>query len=141
MIVDESQDCNPADLAIIDWLRKSGIITKVICDPHQSIFGFRGGVTEELVAFRQTFSENERLQMNGNFRSSDNICKAIVTLRPLDAPNVIDQALGDYRAEPLHIHILSYSGQSVPNAIGGSLASCCRRPYRGWCHVPRSRRY
>jgi DNA helicase-2/ATP-dependent DNA helicase PcrA len=118
VIVDESQDCNPADLEFIDWLRKAGIITKVICDPHQSIYAFRGGVTEQLFSFGQTFAEKDQLPMSGNFRSSDNICKAIVTLRPMDARNVIDQALGDYRAEPMFIHILSYSGKGVPDTIG-----------------------
>lgn len=37
VIVDEAQDCDPADLSIIRWLKNSGIATKVICDPHQSI--------------------------------------------------------------------------------------------------------
>jgi hypothetical protein len=56
VIVDEAQDCNPADLEIINWLRRAGIVTKVICDPHQSIYEFRGGVTEQLFAFGQTFA-------------------------------------------------------------------------------------
>jgi DNA helicase-2/ATP-dependent DNA helicase PcrA len=37
VVVDEAQDCNSADLAIVDWFRKIGIITKVICDPEQAI--------------------------------------------------------------------------------------------------------
>ena len=48
IIVDEAQDCNPVDLEIIKWLRDAGIPTKVICDPHQSIYEFRGGVTDHL---------------------------------------------------------------------------------------------
>src|SRR5882672_9196919 len=81
VIVDEAQDCNPADLEIINWLRRAGIITKVICDPHQSIYEFRGGVTEQLFAFGRTFAANDQLSLRGNFRSNGNICKAIATLR------------------------------------------------------------
>ena len=39
----------------------AGIATKVICDPFQSIYDFRGGVTEELIAFGETFDEHDRL--------------------------------------------------------------------------------
>lgn len=118
VIVDEAQDCNPADLEIIDWLRTAGIAMKIICDPHQSIYAFRGGVSEQLIAFGETFPADARLQMSGNFRSSDHICKAIVTLRAKDARTVVDQALGDHRAEPTPIHILAYPGTGVPAKIG-----------------------
>jgi len=118
VIVDEAQDCNPADLEVIGWLRNVGIVTKVICDPHQSIYAFRGGVTEQLLAFRDTFAPEDRLPMNGNFRSSSHICKAIVGLRKLDSRTPVDQALGEHKDEPTHVHLLSYKGQTVPSTIG-----------------------
>jgi superfamily I DNA/RNA helicase len=77
IVVDEAQDCNPADIDIINWLRIAGITTKVICDRHQSIYGFRGGVTEELFALRDSFDVSDRLVMTGNFRSTPNICKRL----------------------------------------------------------------
>ena len=118
LIVDEAQDCNPADLEIINWLRRAGIVTKVICDPHQSIYEFRGGVTEQLFAFGQTFAAEDQLSMRGNFRSNDNICKAIATLRPQDARSVVDQALGKHRLDQTKIHVISYPGKSVPATVG-----------------------
>jgi len=81
IVVDEAQDCNPADIEIINWLRAAGIVTKIICDPHQSIYGFRGGVTDQLFALRDSFDQSDRLVMSGNFRSSPNICKAIAAFR------------------------------------------------------------
>jgi DNA helicase-2/ATP-dependent DNA helicase PcrA len=118
VIVDEAQDCNPADLEIISWLRTAGVVTKVICDPHQSIYAFRGGVTEQLFAFGQTFPEEDRLPMSGNFRSSNHICKAIVALRAKDARSVVDQARGKHGVDPTPIHIMSYPGNGVPATIG-----------------------
>ena len=82
LIVDEAQDCNPADLEIIDWFRAAGTPVKVICDPNQAIYGFRGGVTRELAQFAQSFPDAQRLPMSGNFRSSQHIARAIVALRP-----------------------------------------------------------
>lgn len=118
LIVDEAQDCNPADLEIIQWLRDAGIATKVVCDPHQSIYGFRGGVTEELIAFGETFEKDNRLPMSGNFRSSDPICKAIVALRPADARGRPDRALGEHRAVNTPVYVLAYPGRSVPATVG-----------------------
>ncbi len=118
VIVDEAQDCDPADLSIIRWLKKSGIATKVICDPHQSIFGFRGGVGGELSSYSQEFGEAERLPLSGNFRSSAEICRAIVALRPIDARSPPDQACGPHADIKYPVHLLSYGGTSVPPAVG-----------------------
>jgi len=120
--VDEAQDCNPADLEIIKWLRDAGISTKVICDPHQSIYAFRGGVTDQLFAFANTFAKDDQLCMSGNFRSSDNICKAIVMLRALETRDIVDEPLGEFKNEQAPICILSYAGKSVPAVIGGKFA-------------------
>lgn len=118
LIVDEAQDCNPVDLEIIAWFRAAGIPVKVICDPNQAIYGFRGGVARELGQFAQTFSDAERLPMNGNFRSSRHIAKSVVALRAPNMRAAVDDALGEHREEPTAIHILSYSGQGVPSTIG-----------------------
>ena len=118
IVVDEAQDCNPADIEIINWLRQAGIATKVICDPHQSIYEFRGGVTDQLFALRDTFEAIDRLTMCGNFRSNGNICKAIAAFRTPADQQVTDQPLGRDASDPTKIHVLSYSGTSVPSSIG-----------------------
>lgn len=120
IIVDEAQDCNPADLAIVQWLRNSGISVKVICDPNQSIYEFRGGVTDELLKFADTFGSTDRLPMSGNFRSTPAICAAIVALRPPTAGSNPDQSLGRYRNDPTPVHILSYGGSGVSSVIGST---------------------
>jgi superfamily I DNA/RNA helicase len=118
LIVDEAQDCNPVDLEIINWFRAAGTPVKVICDPNQAIYGFRGGVTRELGQFADTFGAAERLAMNGNFRSSEHIAKGVAALRAPGMRAAIDEALGEHREEPTAVHILSYSGQGVPSTIG-----------------------
>lgn len=110
VVIDEAQDCNPSDLSIIEWFRIAGIPTKVICDPHQSIYGFRGGVSEELFAYRDKFLEKEQLPLSGNFRSSPNICKGIAGLRHKDARLEIDEAVGKHKDVANPIHVLSYAG-------------------------------
>ncbi|MCF2521658.1 ATP-dependent helicase [Bradyrhizobium sp. G127] len=118
LVVDEAQDCNPLDLGIISWFKDAKIPVKVICDPHQAIYGFRGGVTSELEVFAQTFQDDERLPMTGNFRSSRHIAKAIVALRAPNARSVVDHALGKHRDDPTPVYVLSYRGNSVPASVG-----------------------
>jgi DNA helicase II / ATP-dependent DNA helicase PcrA len=120
IIVDEAQDCNPLDLAIVSWLRSSGIALKLICDPNQSIYEFRGGVTDELEVFSLTFDEKARLVMSGNFRSAPAICKAIVALRPPALRSNPDKPLGRYKDDLTPVHILSYDGNGVSTKIGSA---------------------
>lgn len=118
LIVDEAQDCNPVDLEIIRWFKEAGVPVKVICDPNQAIYGFRGGVTRELNQFADTFDDKEKLPVTGNFRSSRHIARGIVALRPPSMRTVVDEAVGEHRDEPIAIHILSYSGRGVPATVG-----------------------
>tara|TARA_R110002072_G_scaffold46082_2_gene127867 strand:+ start:9684 stop:11408 length:1725 start_codon:yes stop_codon:yes gene_type:complete len=119
--VDEAQDCNPEDLFIVDWLRSTALIpTKVVCDPHQSIYGFRGGVNKELFDFADTFQQDEHLPLTGNFRSSSNICKAVHMLRALNHRGNEDTAMGKNSGIEISVHILSYSGFGVSTTLGSS---------------------
>ncbi len=118
LIVDEAQDCNPVDLEIIAWFRNAGVPVKVICDPNQAIYGFRGGVTQELEQFARTFSKAERLPVTGNFRSSQHIARALLALRAPGMRAGRDEAVGAHRDEPTSVQILSYSGNGVPATIG-----------------------
>ncbi|MEG6509519.1 ATP-dependent helicase [Methyloligella sp. 2.7D] len=120
IVVDEAQDCNPADLDIIAWLRRSGLTIKIICDPNQGIYGFRGGVTGELEAFADTFDQVDHLPMSGNFRSSPAICAAISQLRPPSSRGTPDKALGRYKSETTPVYLLSYGGQGVSPQIGSA---------------------
>jgi hypothetical protein len=117
-IVDEAQDCNPSDLAVVDWLQKSGIAVKLICDPNQSIYQFRGGVTDDLEKFSSSFEKESHLVMSGNFRSNRAICAAIVALRPPSLRQNPDKPLGRYKDDLSPIHVLSYSGTAVSSKIG-----------------------
>ncbi len=118
VIVDEAQDCNPGDLRIIERLKKAGIPVKVICDPDQSIYAFRGGVTVEFQAFAGSFSADNTLPMTGNFRSTPAICKAISALRPSDPLGVPDDAIGELKEDVTPVHVVAYPGNSIPASIG-----------------------
>ena len=118
IVIDEAQDCNPGDLTIVEWLRVSGINVKVVCDPNQAIYAFRGGLTDELLSFGNTFDGTDQLPMSGNFRSSPAICAAISQLRPPATRSTVDQAVGQYKDDTTPVYILAYGGTRVPAGIG-----------------------
>lgn len=118
IVVDEAQDCNPADIEIINWLRGAGIVTKIICDPNQSVFAFRGGITDQLFTLRDSFDPRDQLAMHGNFRSNPNICKTIAAFRAPEEQEAIDKSLGTAANDSTPVHILHYSGNSIPASIG-----------------------
>lgn len=122
LVVDEAQDCNPDDLEIITWLRGTGIPVKVVCDPNQAIYGFRGGVTSELDSFEATFRADERLGLNGNFRSTPSICRAIAQFRPVDVRGTHDTPLGRLAQDRTPVHVITYPGPSVVGSIGQRLS-------------------
>ncbi len=123
IIVDEAQDCNPDDLMIISWLKSYGIPVKVMCDPNQAIYRFRGGVTDHLLEFSKEFSDSDRKKLTGNFRSSPNVCKATTQFQSQDTRGESSDSLGPLREDQTPILILSYSGTSVPSSIGDRYAS------------------
>lgn len=128
IIVDEAQDCNPQDLLIISWLKSvANISTKVVCDPNQSIYGFRGGVSNELLKYALTFTKGDRLLLTGNFRSSQNICMVVHMLRAPSHRGDLDIACGKYKDIDSKIQILSYGGRGVSNHIGSAFMSCINK--------------
>lgn len=122
IIVDEAQDCNALDIQIIGLMRESGITVKVICDPNQAIYGFRGGVGAELARFGSSFPSGERLPMTNNFRSGKNIAKSLFALRAPSMRGSEDEALGEFRNEPSPVHVLAYGGNGVPRKVGVAFA-------------------
>jgi len=106
IIVDEAQDCNDEDVAILTWLQSHGVRLILVCDPDQAIYGFRKGVATAFGTLAATFP---KLELTGNFRSSRVICAAAATLRGRPQP---DLAVGDHRNVDHPVWIVTYK-QSV----------------------------
>ena len=127
VIVDEAQDCNPEDLEIINWLRgAANIFTKVVCDPHQSIYGFRGGVSDDLFKYEKSFPEKERLSLTGNFRSTNHVCDAVHLLRAPKHRGTKDTALGENKDLDIKVQVLGYKG-AVCEDIGRAFVNLAEK--------------
>lgn len=88
LIVDEYQDLNQCDLAIIEHLRNSG--TKVFCagDDDQSIYGFRFAYPEGIRNFLKDVPNSEGYKLAECFRCDENILTLALQVIGQDAKRI-----------------------------------------------------
>ena len=80
LLVDESQDCDEAEMGVIRRLAE-GIEVTLVADPDQAIFEFRGSKPELFTEYRDEQELAHRCHLSTNYRSSEAICKAVTCLR------------------------------------------------------------
>ena len=102
MIVDEAQDCNPADLEVIDAIRAEGTRVLLVADPEQAIYRFRGAQPKDLNSWRAAVPN---FTLSKNFRSTQVVCAAASSLKSTPRP---DDATGPYAHEPTPVLLIPY---------------------------------
>lgn len=79
IFVDEFQDTNPMQTAIIKIVASAGSIVGVIGDPAQSIYKFQGASRQDFIDF--SISNMKDYQINGNRRSTRKIVGLLNNMR------------------------------------------------------------
>lgn len=106
VIVDEFQDCDENEHAILHLLITSGVDIILVSDPDQSIYGFRGALGEPFET-KPGEPKITRIQFTGNFRSTSSICNLATSLRSSGTSPIMS-----YRGASLgaaHIYLLTGS--------------------------------
>ncbi|MBN2062820.1 MAG: UvrD-helicase domain-containing protein, partial [Deltaproteobacteria bacterium] len=87
IFVDEYQDCNPLQIAVLKGLvRGKGCYICAIGDPDQSIYGFRGADVRRFHGFAEDFPGAKVIFLSMNYRSTDTILNAAADLMGKDCP-------------------------------------------------------
>ena len=81
IIVDEFQDCDSNEYAIIQHLETSGIVSVVVADPDQGIFEFRGADPSLFSDYVTRLQPERHLVFTVNYRSTAAICSLASSLR------------------------------------------------------------
>lgn len=110
LIVDEYQDLNQCDLAIIEHLRNNG--TKVFCagDDDQSIYGFRYAYPEGIRNFLEEVQQSEGFKLTECFRCDENILTLALQVIGQD-PKRIPKKLKSMSGLKGEFHLLKFSNQ------------------------------
>jgi DNA helicase-2/ATP-dependent DNA helicase PcrA len=73
VIVDEYQDVNPVQERLVRALHDLGATICVIGDDDQTIHQWRGSNVNNILTFKERYSEVHRIELGENFRSTDGI--------------------------------------------------------------------
>lgn len=76
LLLDEYQDTNPAQTALVRLLAGDDQQVFAVGDPDQSIYGFRAASAANLVGFAETFPGARTLVLHRNYRSTQTILDA-----------------------------------------------------------------
>ncbi|MEI7998912.1 MAG: ATP-dependent helicase [Candidatus Omnitrophota bacterium] len=76
IFVDEYQDINLVQNALLKTLVQEGVELTAIGDPNQSIYGFRGSQVELFHRFTEDFPSAAKLYLTENYRSTVNLLAA-----------------------------------------------------------------
>ena len=129
IFVDEYQDTNIVQNAILKILGCEGVLLTAIGDANQSIYGFRGSRVELFRRFQEDFMPAQILTLKENYRSAPSLLAAsgqvmggVQLLAKLSTQGklVIHQAATD-RAEA------DYVAQQIEKLIGGLQMNTSRR--------------
>jgi DNA helicase-2/ATP-dependent DNA helicase PcrA len=112
VIVDEYQDVNPVQEAIVWSLHEIGARICVIGDDDQTIYQWRGSDVANILTFEKRYPSVEQIPLEENFRSSDGI---VETARAFIEQNTarLKKAMkptGAQATEPGDIVALSFAG-------------------------------
>ena len=80
ILVDEYQDTNHAQFEIVQRLARKNNKVCVVGDDAQSIYSFRGARIENILKFKDQFSDCRIFKLEQNYRSTKNIVKVASSL-------------------------------------------------------------
>lgn len=73
VIVDEYQDVNPIQEAVVDELHRLGAAICVVGDDDQTIYQWRGSDVRNILTFEDRYADVSQVRLEENFRSSEGV--------------------------------------------------------------------
>jgi DNA helicase-2/ATP-dependent DNA helicase PcrA len=111
LIVDEYQDVNPVQEAIVWSLHELGARLCVVGDDDQTIYQWRGSDIENMLTFTKRYSSVDQISLEENFRSSDGIVETARAFIEQNSARLVKamKPAGAQTGEPGDIVALSFA--------------------------------
>ena len=91
ILVDETQDTNYIQFALINLLALSHKNIMIVGDPNQSIFKFRGARYQNILDFIKQYPDCVQYELGKNYRSTPQIIKVAETLIKHNSSHMLDK--------------------------------------------------
>lgn len=127
LIVDEYQDVNPAQEALVKRLAADPVHLCVVGDDDQAIYQWRGSNVEGIVRFRDRYSNVEKFTIEVNRRSRPAIIKLANTLAP-KIENRLEKEMGTHRDGSGHPEVVIWQ-QETPEDEARVIAAAVKRAH------------
>ena len=139
VIVDEYQDVNPVQEAVVATLHALGASVCVVGDDDQTLYQWRGSDVSNILSFEARYPDVTRVQLEENFRSSEGVVavasqviKRVVRRLPkeMKATTAQDFAAGDIVALPFDTpeQEAAYIAQTCKALLGLRMKTLQRKP-------------
>lgn len=112
ILIDEYQDLNACDLAIVNELAKRGAELFVAGDDDQSIYGFRFATPEGIRNFEQIYQNSKKLALEICFRCDKSILHSAEFVASLDPKRLPKPTRSKDQAEDGEVLIIGFKDQN-----------------------------
>jgi len=112
ILIDEYQDLNACDLAIVNELAERGAELFVAGDDDQSIYGFRFATPAGIKNFEQIYKDSKKLALEVCFRCDKNILHSAEFVASLDPTRLPKPTRPKDQAEDGVVLIISFKDQN-----------------------------
>lgn len=112
VMVDEFQDTNTVNMEILKLITDNNLF--VVGDFRQGIYGFINANINNILDFKNTFSDVKLVELQENFRSTNNIvgfANKVISTSPVDKYKQFSEQIGARKIEGNPIRIKLYEGE------------------------------
>ena len=132
LYVDEAQDMNPLQRAVLELWRADRDDLTLVGDPSQAIYGFNGSDPGILLRLEEHFPGIEVVRLDTNYRCTPQIVRAgLTTLAHLGEP---PPPLRSSRPDGLPVSIYGFEDETSEAKGIADLLADARRPDEPWSH-------
>ena len=130
VLVDEYQDTNGVQQAILWQLTRERQRLCVVGDDAQSIYSFRGANIDNILEFTRKYDYAKLFKLEQNYRSTRAIVNAANGLISHNVRQIPKQSFSDNEdGEPLRLHV-TYSDKEEAILVSRRIRQLCEREYK-----------
>lgn len=114
VMVDEFQDTNTVNLEILKLITDNNLF--VVGDFRQGIYGFINANVENILDFTDTFEDVKLIELQDNFRSTDNIVEfanSVIDKSPIEKYKKFDRQVASRGVEGKPVSIKVYKNEQI----------------------------